>query len=320
VTETDAAATLARWLAERGEPAAVELTGRATKGLSQDTWFVRVTQNGTAPLDAVLRLPTASSGQRAIRTQRAALQAVRDVLPAPKVLWHDDGDDNPFERSFLVMERVRGEVPVGWHELAEPRRTQLAEAAVDALADLHRLDAGTLDVEPVAPADAPTELGFYERRLGRFAPLPAVLRGALWWLRRHEPPPVAPVLVHGDFRMGNMIVDGARLEAVLDWEMAGAGDPLSDLAWCFLPLWEVSGVDEPALVTRYAQRSGTPVERERLHWHRVLGYVRFAYYALAGSLAFERRRSDDLRLAALAYQLPVHLDRLAATLADEAVT
>jgi hypothetical protein len=51
----------------------------------------------------------------------------------------------------------------------------------------------------------------------------------------------------------------------------------------------------------------------------VLGYVRLAYYALAGTRAFDSGRSDDLRLAALRLQLPVHLDRLAATLAGEAV-
>jgi hypothetical protein len=52
----------------------------------------------------------------------------------------------------------------------------------------------------------------------------------------------------------------------------------------------------------------------------VLAYVRLAFYALSGAVAFETRRSEDLRLAALRLQLPVYLDRLAATLAGEAVT
>jgi hypothetical protein len=85
-------------------------------------------------------------------------------------------------------------------------------------------------------------------------------------------------------------------------------------------VWSPAGVDEPALVRRYAERRGEPVDEERYRWHRVLGYVRLAYYALSGTLAFDRARSDDLRLAALRLQLPVHLDRLAATIAGEPVT
>jgi aminoglycoside phosphotransferase (APT) family kinase protein len=311
VAEAGVAEALERWLSARGDGRPVALTGRATVGLSQDTFYVRVGAE-----DGVLRLPTPASGPRAIRTQRAALQAVAGRVPAPALLWHDDGEDNPFGRPFLVMRRVAGAVPAMWRDVAEPERTALAETAVDTLAALHRVEPGELGGDA---SDAPTGLAFYARRLERFAPLPAVLRGALWWLARHEPAPAAPVLVHGDFRMGNLMVGDGRLRAVLDWEMAGPGDALADLAWCFLPVWETAGVDEPALVRRYADAAGAPVDAERLHWHRVLGYVRLAYYALSGSQAFARGHSDDLRLAALALQRPVHLDRLAATLAGEPV-
>ena len=314
----DAARALEAWLRDRGEERVVELTGRATVGLSQETWFVRIgASDGRAAVDAVLRLPTPASGPQAILTQRAALAAVAGAVPAPALLWHDEGEDNPFGRPFLVMERIHGDVPVGWHDVAEPARGALAEHAMDVLAALHAVDATPL---PEAGDAAPTDLAFYQRRLERFGPLPAVLRGALWWLERHAPPaPERRVLVHGDFRMGNLIVDERRIRGILDWEMAAPGDPLADLAWCFIPLWEPPGVDEPALVRRYGERTGAPVDEERFHWHRVLGYVRLAYYALSGTRAFDRGRSDDFRLAALRLQLPVHLDRLAATLTGEPV-
>ena len=310
---------LEEWFRARGDSARVEVRGRATVGLSQDTWFVGVT-SGEDELDAVLRLPTPASGTRAIITQRASLEAVAGRLPAPPLLWHDDGDENAFGRPFLVMGRIDGDVPVGWHDIPEPRRTRIGRDAIDVLADLHATDPA-----PLAPAEdsgraAPTELAWYTRRLERLAPLPAVLTGALWWLERHRPQaPTRRVLVHGDYRMGNLVVDGDRIAAVLDWEMAAPGDALADLAWCFIPLWEPPGVDEEALLDRYAERTGADVDRSRFHWHRVLGYVRLAYYALAGTRAFDSGRSDDLRLAALRLQLPVHLDRLAATLAGEAV-
>jgi aminoglycoside phosphotransferase (APT) family kinase protein len=313
----DVAELLAAWMRSHGGDARVEVTGRAAVGLSQETWFVRVDE-GEGPVDAVLRLPTPASGPQAILTQAAALHAVTGRVPAPAVLWHDDGADNPFGGPFLVMERIGGTVPVGWHDVPEPARGTLAEQAVDVMAALHAVEAGRLGHRPAEAR--PTDLAFYQRRLERFAPLPAVLSGALWWLERHARRAPTPALVHGDFRMGNMMVDGDRLAGVLDWEMAAPGDPLADLAWCFIPLWEPPGVDEEALVRRYGERVGAAVDEERLHWHRVLGFVRLAYYALSGTRAFDRGHSHDLRLAALRLQLPVHLDRLAATLAREPIT
>jgi aminoglycoside phosphotransferase (APT) family kinase protein len=307
------------WLRGRDVKAEVSTTGRATVGLSQDTWFLTIDHEGKRA-DAVLRLPTPASGTRAIITQRATLEAVAGRLPAPALLWHDDGEDNPFGRPFLVMDRIDGEVPVGWADVPEPRRSRLGEHAMEVLAALHATDPAPLAPPEGSGRAAPTELDWYVRRLERLSPLPAVLTGGLWWLERHRPPaPERAVLVHGDYRMGNLIVDGDRIAGVLDWEMAAPGDPLADLAWCFIPLWEPPGVDERVLLARYEARTGTALDEQRFHWHRVLGYVRLAYYALAGTRAFDSGRSDDLRLAALRLQLPVHLDRLAATLAGEEV-
>ena len=312
MAETGVAEALERWLGARGDARPVALTGRATVGLSQDTFYVRVGGE-----DGVLRLPTPASGPRAIRTQRAALQAVAGRVPAPALLWHDDGEDNPFGRPFLVMQRVDGAVPAMWRDVAEPERSALADAAVDTLAALHRVAPGELGGD----ADRRARPGWRSTRAGSSASrrCPRSCAARCGGSPATSPRRAAPVLVHGDFRMGNLMVGDGRLRAVLDWEMAGPGDALADLAWCFLPVWEPAGLDEPALVRRYADAAGAPVDAERLHWHRVLGYVRLAYYALSGSRAFARGHSDDLRLAALALQLPVHLDRLAATLAGEPV-
>ncbi|HEY2652110.1 MAG TPA: phosphotransferase family protein [Solirubrobacteraceae bacterium] len=321
MAERGAVATgLRDWLRARGLDASVAVSDRATVGLSQETWFIRV-DTGTGEREAVLRLPTLASGPQAILTQRAALEAVADVVPAPALLWYDDTSANPFECPFLVMERIRGQVPVGWRELDEPVRTEIAQEAVDVLASLHRTDPGAIASARGRSAERPSDLDWYRQRVERFAPIPAVLQGALWWLERRRPsPPEHQVLTHGDYRMGNMVIEGGHLQGVLDWEMASVGDPLADLAWCFIPVWEPSLVTESELVERYAERVCAPVDDERLHWHRVLGYVRLCYYALSGLHAFDRGRSNDFRLAALRLQLPVHLDRLAATLAGEPIT
>lgn len=312
---------LRRWLATRGVRAEVSVRGRATVGLSQETWFLDVLPEGERErVAAVLRLPTPASGSGSIATQRAALQAVlASDVPAPAPLWFDDSEHNPFGRPFVVMERLTGEAPVGWHELPEPRRTALAEAAIDALVHLHAID---LAATPLARArPSPTvDLDGLTYLFGRFEPLPAVLAAALVWLQRGRPPHgKEQVIAHGDFRMGNMLVDGRRISGVLDWEMAAPGERLLDLCWCFVPVFELPGVDEQALVRRYEQRAGVSVDPDAWKWHRVLAFTRLAYYALAGARSFDTGRSRDLRLAALRLQLPVTLDRLAATLAGEAV-
>jgi len=318
-TATERAAELESFLRERSTAARVEVTGRATVGLSQETWFVRLHLDQRPPTEAVLRLPTQASGAQAILAQRIALQAVAGRgVPAPALLWFDDGSANPFGCPLLVMERAPGTVPVGWRSVDEPIRSKLAVQAVEILAALHAIDPAPL--APLIPSghSAPTELDWYTRFLRRYEPLPGVLRAGLWWLERHRPQDAdRSALVHGDFRMGNLTVAGDRITGVLDWEMAAPGDPLADLAWCFIPVWETAGVDEPALVAHYGELTGTVPDPQRLRWHRVLGYVRLAYYMLSASGAFDSGGSSDLRLAALRLQLPVHLDRLAATLAGE---
>ena len=117
---------LTRWLRARGEAATVEITGQATVGLSQETWFARVAVGEQPPGDVVLRLPTAASGARAIVTQRKALQAVAGSrVPAPELLWFDDEADSALGRPFLVMTRVAGTVPVGWSDVPEPGQPDL---------------------------------------------------------------------------------------------------------------------------------------------------------------------------------------------------
>lgn len=315
----DVAGALARWLRTQGVRAEVVARERATVGLSQETWFVEIVVDGVAS-SAVLRLPTQASGSGSIITQRSALQAVAGAgVPAPTALWFDDREDNPFGRPFLVMERLPGEAPVGWHELPEPRRTTLARAAIDALVQLHSIDVAATPLANAKPS-LTVDLDALTRLFSRLRPLPTVVTAALWWLSRQRPPDAGRrAIVHGDFRMGNLLVDGSQVSGILDWEMTAPGDPLADLSWCFIPVFELPGVDEPALVRRYAQSAGVSVDPDAWHWHRVLAFTRLAYYALAGARSFDAGRSQDLRLAALRLQLPVTLDRLAATLAGEAV-
>lgn len=314
----DVAGSLEAWLADRGEPTVVRVVGRAAGGLSQETWFLRL--DGEGPVtDAVLRLPTPASGGRAIATQAAGLTAVAGTsVPAPQLLWWADADagDGLDGRPFLVMSRAHGEVPVGWHVLPEPRRTALARRAVEVLADLHTIPVADSPFAGARRHPLMTLDGLI-RALDRLAPVPLPIRAACGWLERHRPvEPGEDVLVHGDFRMGNLVVDDRQVRAVLDWELAAPGRREIDLAWCFLPVFEDPGVDREPLVRHYERRSGVVVDRRVLAWHRVAALVRLAYYSLSGTRAFDGGHSRDLRLAALRLRVPTTLRRLAEAMQD----
>src|SRR5581483_11627025 len=104
-------------------------------------------------------------------------------------------------------------------------RSELPAQLGEALARIHSIDTGPLDgVLPGSGADPATEqVAEWERQLDEIGePLPAVELG-LRWLRANAPEPAEPRLVHGDFRLGNFIVDERGLAAVIDWELAHLG-------------------------------------------------------------------------------------------------
>ncbi len=215
---------------------------------------------------------------------RARVPAVLAVCPDPAVIG----------APFYVMERVEGHVvtsalPAAFDAPDERRR--LGTELVDALVELHAVDPRAAGLEGFG---RPT--GYLERQLRRFSglwealrtrELPAVERVAAW-LGAHLPPSGPATVVHGDFRLGNVVFAPgapARVSAVLDWEMATIGDPLADLGYLTI-LWaepgdpslgafELAGITRgpgfarrAELVARYEQRSGRTARD--LRWYQVL--------------------------------------------------
>jgi aminoglycoside phosphotransferase (APT) family kinase protein len=110
-----------------------------------------------------------------------------------------------------------------------------------------------------------------------------IVRAAIRRLRRDPPPPASRIsVVHGDYRNGNFLHDGAgRILAVLDWEMAHLGDPLEDLGWAMDPLWSnpgdprISGMvarDEALAIWR--QASGLPIDDKAMAWWSLFASVK----------------------------------------------
>jgi aminoglycoside phosphotransferase (APT) family kinase protein len=216
---------------------------------------------------------------------------------------------------FYVMERIAGDVVTTSLPAAldsPPERRRIGHELVDALVEVHAVD--WRDCGLAGFSTRPE--GYLERQLRRFGGLwehnrtrdiAAVARVAAW-LSAHVPASPAPTIVHGDYRLGNvMFAPGApaRVAAVFDWEMATIGDPLADVGYLSamwvqpgdppLGMFELSGVTRgegfatrAELVARYERASGREVTDIR--WYRTLALWKAVVFvegnyrrALAGS-------------------------------------
>ncbi len=179
----------------------------------------------------------------------AALSPTDVPVPAPLLLAGPEVIGAP----FYLMDYADGQVLRDRSQLEQldaTAATALADELVDVLVRLHRLDP-----EQVGLADLGRPQGYLERQLKRWArqlaashsrELPELTRLATR-LGEQLPASQASSIVHGDYRLDNVVVDvgRGRIRAVLDWEMATLGDPLADLASTVI-WWEgMRGLDSP---------------------------------------------------------------------------
>jgi aminoglycoside phosphotransferase (APT) family kinase protein len=127
-------------------------------------------------------------------------------------------------------------------------------------------------------------------------------------LRKTAPPPIAPVLVHGDFRLGNLMIDDAGLVAALDWELAHSGDPGEDLGWICTPSWRFGAIDKPvggfgdvdALLQSYWAAGGSSaVDAARVRWWTMMGSLKWGVMCLIMYRAFEAGLDRSVERAAI---------------------
>jgi aminoglycoside phosphotransferase (APT) family kinase protein len=209
---------------------------------------------------------------------------------------------------FYVMERVEGEVMTGAVPAALDRdgdRERIGLALVDALVEIHAVDWRACGLEGYGK---PT--GYLDRQLRRFSglwehnrtrELPAMDRLTAW-LGEHRPESPEATIVHGDFRLGNVMFAPAappRVVAVFDWELATIGDPLADVGY-LVATWAEPGDDagelfggvtregrfpsREELIARYEAGSGRSMSDVR--WYTTLALWKAAVF-LEGS--YQRR-------------------------------
>jgi aminoglycoside phosphotransferase (APT) family kinase protein len=233
--------SLANWMVTNVPDFAGPLSARQFAGGQSNPTFLLSAPSG----EYVLRrkptgalLPSAHAVDREFRVQRA-LGAVSFPVPRVHALCEDA---TILGTMFYVMDRVPGRVV--W-EPSMPGATPAERAATyDAmnatLARLHAYDPGALGLADYGRAEA-----YVARQIGRWTKqyaasatedIPEMARLADW-LPSAVPPEPRAALVHGDYRLDNLILapDAAEVRAVLDWELSTLGDPLADVTYHLMP-------------------------------------------------------------------------------------
>jgi aminoglycoside phosphotransferase (APT) family kinase protein len=266
----------------------------------------------------------------------SAIHPVFPLAPKPYVLCEDP---EIVGSTFYVMERrkglvIRNEEPDALTNHPELRR-RVSEAIVDTLADLHLVD---INAPGLSSLGKPT--GFVERQVrgwterwhgSKTSEQDSMDQLTKWLIDRLPPETSRPTLLHGDYKLDNVMLDHANVEklvAVFDWEMSALGDPLIDLG-IFLAYWvhTAPAAQEESLrsvttrpgwanrdevIERYASRTGFDVSN-------ILFYEVFAVFKLAVVLQqifyrYHRGQTDDPRFASLDKQVE-RLAQIATSLA-----
>jgi aminoglycoside phosphotransferase (APT) family kinase protein len=270
-------------LALLGAPGgSIEGLTRLSGGASRETWAFDLVQGAARrPLILQRMRPgrTASSSGIGMEIEADVLRAARTAgVPVAEVIASDDG--SILGSAGMVVERLDGET-IARKLLRDDEwaaaRDRLGEQVGAAMAAVHRIPAAA--VTGLSSRDQVAQHREVLDALGE--PHPAFELG-LRHLDGNRPPQHDPCVVHGDLRLGNLLVGPDGLRALLDWELAHLGDPMEDLGWFCVRAWRF-GSPLPAggvatreeLAQSYEAAGGTPVDLDVLRWWELLGTLKW---------------------------------------------
>jgi aminoglycoside phosphotransferase (APT) family kinase protein len=315
---SEVASILSQWLAEKAEQGGAgrgtrievfDVQSPETNGFSNETIMCRVRADSgdgptekrlvvrVAPTKHLLFLDADFSSQYSVMRTLAEGET---GIPLPQLGWYEE-DPRYLGVPFFTMDHVEGQVPAdnlpytleGWVIEGTPeQQARMWWSGIDALAAVHRVDWTALGLgwlsDPRRGRPGIEQHMAYYRDFYHWVAkgTPIATLDATWaWLVAHQPEEVGEVtLSWGDSRIGNIIWDDFECAAVLDWEMAGLGQPEMDLGWWLyfdLQFSDGLGVPRPAgfgsheeTIDHYAEVLGRPLRD--LFFYEVFAGFRFA--------------------------------------------
>lgn len=227
-----------------------------------------------------------------------ALQSFAGRIPAPHPILAEPRPEM-LGAAFLVMERIDGGTAASpfQHDPYGPHAEAIGRQVFSILGQIAGADVAATRLPLISETPTPEscwakELDHWSAVLSQDSQGPnPIADAAIRWLRDHPPPPAQKIsFIHGDYRSGNFLHDGAgRVLAILDWEMAHIGDPLEDLAWALDPLWahfeeNAGGMLAIAeAIAIWSRESGLRVDPDALAWWRLFASLKgLAIWTSAG--------------------------------------
>lgn len=312
---------------QSGQTVSIHQARPLAGGASRDSWWLDVSL-GEAQRALVMRADTATqmfdealTREEEFRVMRAAHEAGVKVAPMRYLCT----DDRVIGYSFFIMDAMPG-ISIGRKVVHQPElaaaRARLPEQMAEQLALIHRLDAASLPfLRPPHAGLTPAETVVAQTYaiLDQLGVKNPAWEWTLRWAKNHAPTPDALTVIHGDFRLGNMLVTEAGLSAVIDWEFAHIGDPNEELAYPCMRDWRFGqgqlrfgGIaDRETFLQAYERHSGRTVNRAAVDWWEIMGNIRWGVICLSQAnrhlsgeepsveLASLGRRSAEMQLEAL---------------------
>jgi aminoglycoside phosphotransferase (APT) family kinase protein len=280
-----------------GAPGEIGDLRRLTGGATKETWSfsARIGADSVplilqlasprpalAPGDPLAELPRVMGAEDAAMMMAAAAAGV-PAPPVRAVLTPEDGLGGGCIMDFVAGETIARRI------LREPQfaplRQSFAVHCGGILGRLHRLAPTALSF--LRPFGAAEQVAHYRRVYDALDhPQPAIELGLRWALD-HLPRGHPTAVVHGDFRLGNLICGGEAIRAVIDWELAALGDPAQDLGWLCVKTWRFGGPlpvggmgSREALLAAYRDAGGAAIELTHLRFWEAFGSVKWAIMCL----------------------------------------
>ena len=282
---------------------------RLSGGASRETWSYDASADDGSNLELILRRDPPGRAAAAVDECALLTEAALAGVPVPKVRFELDDEDG-IGHGF-VMDRIAGETLgrtiVGAESLAGAR-SDFGRQCGAILAAVHRMDLDRAGLH--RPRDTGQvlidQITGFEQLLDGFDVARPVLELALRWLRTHQPELHEPTVVHGDFRVGNLIVGTDGIRSVLDWELAHVGDPAEDLGWLCVRSWRFGGPrrvegigDLDDLLAGYAAAGGRAISADQVRYWEVYGNLRWGVICIVQAFAHLNGDHRSVELAAI---------------------
>ena len=282
----------------------VPLTG----GVSKEIWQFEVSKNKQTT-KMILRRGSGIEGPLAIKTAdeaRIQKEVIKVGAPVPIILAVSKNEEELGDS--YIMHFVEGE-SIARKILRDKEYKKalpiLAYQCGEAIAKIHNVDINNFSFLPKKPAEDQLE-DLYSTYQSFEQPSP-VFEYAYLWLKEQDFGNFQESLVHGDFRLGNIIVNAEGLQSIIDWELAHIGNPLQDLGWVCGNSWRFGKNDKVVggfgeledLLEGYNSVSKLKVNKEMVRCWQVFGTFRWGVICLIQAYAHLNGTINSIEKAAI---------------------